>query len=94
MVNSISMRIVVISHKVSSRAVKLVKMFCFKLFEVNLNAVLETIVFFVCGCILIEPIYDILFEDVMVSRLNVHTIGKENFYINGLGFVQERAQDA
>ena len=78
-VNPVSMRIAVISHKVPSGALKLVKMFCLKLLEVNLNIILETIIFGVCSCVLIEPIYDVLVEDNMVSCLNVYTIGKENF---------------
>ena len=79
MVNLVSIRIAVISYKIPSGAVKLVKMFCLKLFEVNLNTVPETIVFGVCDCVLIESMHDILVKDVMVSCLNVYTVSKENF---------------
>ena len=73
------MWIIRIFYKILSGAVKLIKMFYFKLLKVNLNTVLETIVFGVCGYILIKIIYDILIKDVMVSCLNFYTIGKENF---------------
>lgn len=79
MVNHVSMWIRVISHKISSGVVKLVKIFRLELLKVNLNIVPETIVFGICNCVLIESMYDVLIENVMVSCLNVHTIGKENF---------------
>ena len=79
MIDPVSMGIVVIHHKISNKAVKLVKIFCLKLLKINLNTVLETIVFGICGCILIEPMYSIFVEDIMVSCQNIHTIGKEDF---------------
>ena len=71
MVDPVSMRIAVISHEFPSGAVKLIKMFCLKLLEIDLNTVPETVVFGVCGCVLIEPVYSVLVEDVMVRCLNV-----------------------
>ena len=79
MVDPVSMRIAVISHEILSWAVKLVKMFCLELLEINLNTVPETVIFGVCGCVLIELVYRVLVEDVMVSRLNVYAVVKEDF---------------
>lgn len=58
MVNPVSMGIALIDHKISSKANKLVKIFCLKLLKVNLNPVPETIIFGVCGCVLIQRMYD------------------------------------
>ena len=73
------MRIAVVSHEFPSGAVKLVKMFRLKLLEINLNTVPETVIFGVCGCVLIELLYRVLVEDVMVSRLNLYAVVKEDF---------------
>lgn len=93
MVDLVSIRIAVISHKIPSKAVKFVKMFRLQLLEVNLNTVPKIIVFDVCGYILIEPIYDVLVEDVIVSYLNIHTVGKKNFSIDNLEIEQKCARD-
>ena len=73
------MQIAVVSHKFPSRTVKLVKMFPLKLLKINLNTVLETIVFSVCGCVFIEFVYCILIKGVNVSCLNGYAVIKEDF---------------
>ena len=71
MVDPVSMRIAIISHEIPSGAVKLVKMFRLGFLEIKLNKVPETVIFGVCGYVLIELVYRVLVEDVMASRLNV-----------------------
>ena len=79
MIDPVSIQIAVVSHEFSSGTVKRVKMFCFKPLKINLNTVSETIVFGICGCILIELMYCIFVEDVMVNRLNIYIVIKEDF---------------
>ena len=79
MINPVSIQIAVVSHDFLSGAIKLVQMFYLKLLEINLNTVLETIIFGVCGCVLIELLYRVLVEDVMVSCLNLYAVVKEDF---------------
>ena len=71
MIDLVFMQITVVSYKFLSRAVKLVKMFLFKPFKIDLNTVLETGVFDICSCIFIEFIYCILVKGVIVNHLNV-----------------------
>lgn len=73
------MQIVVISHKVLYRTIKLVKIFCFKLFKINLNIFLKTIIFDICNYVLIELLYYILIENDIGNYLNVYAIVKEDF---------------
>ena len=79
MINSVSMQIAVVSYKFPSAAVKYIKMFYLKLPQINLNTVLETVVFGVCSCILIKLVYRIFVEDIMVCRLNVYAVVKIDF---------------
>lgn len=79
MIDPISMQIAVVSHKFSSGIVKYVKIFHLKPLKINLNIVLEMVIFGVWDCILIEPVYCIFIKDIMVSYLNVYTIAKRIF---------------
>ena len=79
MINLVSMQIAVVSYKFLSRAIKLVKIFPLIPLKIDLNTILETVVFDVCGCVFIEFMYYILVEGVNVSRLNVYTVIKEDF---------------
>ena len=79
MIDIIFMQIVVISHKVLYRTIKLVKIFCFKLFKINLNIFLKTIIFDICNYVLIELLYYILIENDIGNYLNVYAIVKEDF---------------
>ena len=47
----VSMWIAVVSYKILNRAFKLIKMSYFKYFEINLNIIIETIVFSFCAYI-------------------------------------------
>ena len=73
------MQIAVVSYEFPSKAVKLVKMFLLKSLKIDLNTVLETIIFSICGCVFIEFMYYILVEDVNVSCLNGCAVIKEDF---------------
>lgn len=79
------MQIVVISYKFPSGAIKLIKMFCLKLFAIDINTVPETVVFSICDCILIKLVYSVLVKDVIISCLNVYTVGKRIFRSIALG---------
>lgn len=79
MINPVFMQIVIVSHKFLNRPIKLVIMFLFKLLKTNLNIVPETVIFGICGYILIEPKYCIFVEDVIISCLNVYAIIQEDF---------------
>ena len=79
MVDPISMGITVVSHEFLSGAVKHVKMFRLELLEIYLNTIPETVVLGVQGCILIEPVYNKLVDQVMASCLNVEPLSKESF---------------
>ena len=73
------MEITVVSYKFSNGAVKYVKMFCLKFFEIHLNTIPEMVVFGVQGCILIELVYNKFVNQVMISCLNIKPLSKENF---------------
>lgn len=79
MIKLISMQITVVSHKFLNKTIKFVKMFFLKLFKINLNIVLEIVVFGICSYVLIELVYYILIQDVMIIYLNVYTIIMKNF---------------
>lgn len=79
MINSVFMQIVVISYIFLSKVIKLVKIFSFKFLKVNLNIVLETVVFNVCSYVLVEFVYYILVENIIVSRFNIYIPVKKNF---------------
>ena len=73
------MQIAVVSYEFPSKAVKLVKMFSLKPLKIDLNTILETIVFGVCGCVFIEFVYCILVKGVNISCLNGCAVVKEDF---------------
>lgn len=77
--NSKFIQIIVVSNNFPSKVVKLVKIFPLKLLKIKLNTVPETVVFSVCGCVLIKLVYFILIEDIMVNCLNLYAIVKKNF---------------
>ena len=79
MIDPISIQIAVVSHKFLSRVVKLVKMFSLKPLKIDLNTVLETVVFGVCSYVFIEFVYCILIEGVNISCLNGYAVVKEDF---------------
>lgn len=73
------MQIVIISYKIPNRNIKFVKMIRFKLDKINLNIILNIMVFSIYGFILIKSIYNVFIKDVMINYLNVHAISKDNF---------------
>lgn len=77
--NLVSMQIVVVSDKFLGRVIKLVKMFPLKVLKINLNKVLETVIFGVYGCVSVEFMYCILVENIMVSCVKVYAVVKEDF---------------
>ena len=73
------MQIAIVSYEFSIRAVKLVKMFPLKPLIINLNVVLKTLVFDVCGYIFIQFVYCILVKNTNINCLNNCAIVKEDF---------------
>ena len=86
-IDPVSIEITVVSYQFLSKAVKLIKMFSLKPLKINLNTVLETIIFGICNYVFIEFVYCILVEGVNVSRLNVCAVVKEDFEVSSLGVV-------
>ena len=72
------MQIAVVSHKFSSGAVKFIKMFCLALLKINLNTVPKTVIFGIYGYVLIELLYCIFVENIMVSHLNLYAVVKKD----------------
>ncbi len=73
------MQIIIVSHKFSSRARKYINMFYFKPPKINLNIISKTIVLGIYCYILIELIYCIFIENIIVSYLNVYTTIEKDF---------------
>lgn len=79
MINLISIQIVIVLYKFLSRVIKLVKIFLLKLFKINLNTVLEIIVFGICKCILVKLVHYIFINNVIVSCFTIYVIIKDDF---------------
>lgn len=73
------MQIVIISYKIPNRSIKFVKIIRFKLDKINLNIILNIMVFSIYSYIFIKSIYNVFIKDVMINYLNIHVISKENF---------------
>lgn len=82
MFNLIFIWITIIFFNFLSKTIKLIKIFCLKLYKVNFNIILKTIVFDIYNYILIKLIYSVFIKNIMLSYLNIYAIIKKNFKIN------------
>ncbi len=57
----------------------------------HLNRVLETLVLEIPYCVLIEPVYNIIVNEVIVRYLNVLTINKESFEVVSFWIIRNNA---
>lgn len=81
MFNLESMRITIVSDNFPGNVVSLIKMFCLKFHKTYLNRVLETPVLEVPCYVLIELMYNVIFDEVMICCLKIQAISKESFEI-------------
>lgn len=93
-VNLKSMRIAVISENSQGGVIQLIEMFCLKFHEIHLNRLPETIVLDIHRSVLIDLVYDILVEQIVVSFLNIKARSEENFEIVNFWVVRKCAPDA
>lgn len=68
-------------------------MFCLKFRIIYLNGVPETPVLRISYCVLINPVYNIIVDEVMVHRLKVQAISKESYEVIGFQVVRGGARD-
>lgn len=88
MIDPVFMCLTIVSSNYPYMAVYVIKMLCLKLFKIYLNIVLETVVFDIQGCILIESVYNKLVYQVMVSYCNIESLSKEGIQICIFEFVR------
>lgn len=81
MINPISIKIVIISHNVSSRTVKAVKIFFSKVLEVEIDNVPEPIVCYTTISILPESIKNVFLDKKVISSLKVNRMVEKIFRI-------------
>lgn len=71
MIDLIFMHIIIIPYQIPNNTFKLIKIFCFKFFKINLNTILQTKIFNTCSYILINFICYIFIDHIIVSYLKV-----------------------
>lgn len=71
--------IILIYYKFLNRVIKFIKKFLLKLFKINLNIILITIVYGICNYILIKLIYYIFGKNVIIHCFNIYTIINKDF---------------
>lgn len=69
MIKTKSIQIAIIFYKFLIIFIKFVKIFFLKFFEINKNTISKIIAFIVCNCILIESIYNLLINQIIVNCL-------------------------
>lgn len=71
MINLISIKIMIVYHNILSKAFKFVQTSYLIFFEMDLNIVLKTKIFNICSCILMQFIYCILNNYIIINYLKI-----------------------
>lgn len=71
----------VIFENFQGNIIQLIEIFCLKINDINLNRFLDTIVLDIYYIILIDFIYNIFIEEIVVSFLNIKVRSKKNLEI-------------
>lgn len=79
MVNPVSVHVAIISQYIPGRAVELVEAIFFKISEVDLNGIPETLIFDVTIRISLKHVYDVLLNRGSIGILKIDAVGKEGF---------------
>lgn len=69
----------IVFHEFLSRVVQLFKLFCLKHLKIDLNTVPKIVIFDICRYVLMEPVYCVFVENIMVRYLNIYGVSKKDF---------------